>query len=93
MWLKAQLDEFRVFGVVIMLLRLYSRVWNGLGFHVDPELISGFCDEGRELVHRELLGELVEDPELAGLGWIGNCDLNALNRVTYVEISPCLNTS
>ena len=89
-WLESQLDKFCVLGVVIMLLRLYSWVWHGYGLHIDPELVSRFCYKGSELIDWELFGELVEDPELTRLGWVCNGNLNALNSVTYVEISPSL---
>lgn len=73
MWNKAQLDELCVLGVVVVLLGFDSRVGHRFGLHVQSELGSGSSDQLGQLIHRELLGELVEDSEFAGLGWAGYC--------------------
>ena len=48
-------------------------------------MLGGRLDQLGKLQHRELLGELVEDPELARLGRIGHRQLDAGEGVADVE--------
>jgi hypothetical protein len=45
--------------------------------HLQAQLLALARDNLRELVHAELLGELVEHAELSLVGGVVNCDLDA----------------
>lgn len=81
---EAELDELGVLRVVVVFFGFHPGVRDRHGSNVEPELRSGSRDELRELVDGELLGELVEDPELAWFGWVGDRELDALNCVSDI---------
>lgn len=90
MGLESQFCELRVLSVVVVFLGLNSRVRYGHRLDIEAELLTRFRDEGRELVHRELLRELVKDAKLAPIGGVCDGKLDALDSVSYVEISSRL---
>lgn len=87
---KSQLDKFGVFGIVVVLLCFNSWVWHRCGLHIKSKLFSRFCDKRSKFIDRELLSKLIEDPKLTSLCWICNGNLNTLNRISDVKISPGL---
>jgi hypothetical protein len=85
MRLEPELEQLRVGGVVVVLLRLDPRVGKAPHLDLVAELGPGSADELGQVRDRELLGELVENPELAELTGIRHGELDALERVADVE--------
>src|SRR6478672_11692724 len=83
--LEAEVQQLRVDRVVVVLLLLDPRVLAVPDLDRIAEVPGAVLDEVRQVDHRELLGELVEDPELAGLGRVCRRQLHAVERVADVE--------
>lgn len=90
MGLESQFRKLSVLGIVVVLLCLHPRVGHRHRPNVEAKLLACFCDEGCKLIHRELFCELVEDPKLTPLGRVRYSKLDALDRVSYVEVSSGL---
>src|SRR4051794_20633331 len=83
--LEAEVVELRVGSVVVVALGLDP----GIRIAVDGDLVAELgpasLDELGELGHRELLGELVEHPELTEVSGVVRRQLHALKRVADVQ--------
>ena len=88
--LEAELEELRVLGVVVVLLGFLARVRDALDDDLAAEVRGGVADALGELEDGELLGELVVDPQLAGIGRVGDRQRDALDRVADVEVAARL---
>ena len=85
MWLKTQINELRVLGVVIMLFCLDARIGKMVDFDVHPQFFPDCFHHLRQFENRELLRELVVHSALAARGRILAGNLDAANRVSNVE--------
>src|ERR1044072_4565638 len=83
--LQAEVEQLGVDRVVVVLFLLHARVVAVLDLYRVAEVVGGERDQVREVDHRELLGELVEDAELARLGGVVRRQLDALQGVADVE--------
>src|SRR6476660_9424714 len=83
--LEAEVEQLGVDGVVVMLFLLDPRVVAMADLDRVAEMLAGMLFVLCYGDHRELLGELVEDPELARLGGIRHRQLDAGERVADVE--------
>ena len=92
MRLEAQVAELRIGRVVVVALRLDAGVREVLDLDRDVELGGRALHEVGQLRDRELLGELVEDPELAQVGRVGDRELHALKSVADVQEAARLPT-
>src|SRR5579883_2797417 len=88
--LQAQIQKSRVLGVVVVLLRLHSGILDRLDLDTEAQLDARSGDRLGQLQHGELLGELVEHPELAGRGRILGGEIDTLQRVSDIEVSARL---
>nr|KJB52726.1 hypothetical protein B456_008G274400 [Gossypium raimondii] len=77
--------------IVIMFLCLNSWVGHRYGLHVKSKLLSCFCYKGSQFIDGKLLGALIEHPKFTRFCWICNGKFHALNRVSYVKVTPSLN--
>src|SRR5450631_3400753 len=68
-----------------MLLSLDPGIGQVVDLNLQSHLFPGGLDHLRELQDSELLGELVEDTELALLCRIQACDLNAAHGIANVQ--------
>ena len=87
MWLKAQIEQLRVDGVVVVLL-LFHTWWVKVGDLSCP--FEGFGNHVGHVKDRERLSELVEHAELALFGRVQTCQLNTGQGVSDVEHSSGL---
>src|SRR3954447_11539047 len=83
--LQPEVEKLRVGGVVVVLLELDPWVGDVLDLDVVAELGAALLHELGELGDRELLGELVEDAEVAEVGRVLGGELDAAQRVADVE--------
>lgn len=74
--LEPEVDEFLVFGVVVVAFLFDARVLEVLYLGSDAVSSSGVFDELGQLEHVELLGELIEHTKLAAVGGIEEGQLN-----------------
>jgi UDP-sulfoquinovose synthase len=82
---EAEVEQRGVTRVVVVLFLLDPRVVDVLDLDRVAEVLGGMLDQVGEVDDRELLGELVEDPELAALGGVLDRQLDAVDRVADVE--------
>lgn len=89
---ESEVDEFLVFGVVVVCFLLDSRVLEV--FDVGGDAVGCRCmfDEFGELEHVELLGELVKDAELATISGIKQGQFDACKGITNIEKAARLAT-
>lgn len=83
--LQAEIGELRMLRVVVVFFKFDARIDDVVNADLDPGPLAGSGHLLGKIVDRELLGELVEDPERAGLGRMICCQRNALQRVADVE--------
>ncbi len=76
--------------VVVVLLALDPRVLIAADLDLEAEVSPRLTDQRRQLLDRELLGELVEDPELARRRGVLHRQLDAAQGVADVEEAPGL---
>lgn len=55
----------------------HKGVCRAIYFNINPKLGAALFHNLSQLIYAELLGELVEDAELASIGWIVDGQLNA----------------
>src|SRR5271163_3101017 len=75
-----------------MNLGLDARIWNLPNLDRAPLLPRRRLDQIGELGHRELLGELIEDPIFRGFGRLLDRNLDASHSVPNVQIPSGLST-
>ena len=83
--LQSQVDQLGVLRVVVVGFRFHARIGQVMDLRLQSQLRAGRLHHLRQLQHRELLGELVEDAELARIGRIHAGDFDAANGVANVE--------
>src|SRR4051794_1304257 len=83
--LEPEVEQLRVGGVVVMIFLLDPGILVVLDLDPVAEVLAGLLDEPGQLDHRELLGELVEDTEVTGLGGRADRELDAPEGVADVE--------
>eukprot|EP00982_Pelagococcus_subviridis_P007804 30735-Pelagococcus_subviridis.AAC.10 len=83
--LEAEVLQLGVLRVVVVLLHLRPRVRDVDDLRVQADLLPRLGDERRELVHAELLRELVVNPHLALVRGVIARDLDAPHGVADVE--------
>ena len=83
--LEAEVLKLRVLGVGVVLLKLCAGVGHVYHLGIEAQLLASLGDERGELVHAELLGELVVNLRLAGGRRVVARDLDALARVGDVQ--------
>ena len=83
--LQAEVEELRVLRVVVVLLHLRPGVGDVLDDRLPPQPARALRHLLGQLLHRELLGELVEHPVLAHLGGVHDGQLHAGHGVSDVE--------
>ena len=88
--LKPEVEQLGVLGVVVVLFHFLARVRPVLDGDVPAEVLAGLLHPLGQLEHAELLGELVVDAQLAGVGRVGGGQRDALDRVADVEVAACL---
>src|ERR671918_1974471 len=88
--LEPEVEELRVRGVVVVLLGLYPGIVDPLDHDLEAVLAPGPGHQLRELDDRELLGELVEHPVLAGSRRVRRGKLHAPDRVDDVQVPASL---
>jgi len=88
--LESEVDEFLVFGVVVVCFLLDARVLEMFNLGIDAVGRRGMLDQLGELKHIKLFGELVEHAELAAIGRIAQCQLDTGQCIADVEESAGL---
>src|SRR5215213_6426809 len=83
--LQAEVEQLGVDRVVVVLFLLDPRVLVVLDLDAVAEVLAGLLDQPGQLEDRELLGELVEDAELARLGRVQRRQFDAGEGVANVE--------
>src|ERR1044072_1057958 len=83
--LQAEVEQLGVDRVVIVLFLLHTRVVAVLDLDRVTEVLASPLDQLGQLEHRELLGELIEDAELTGLGGSCGSQLDAVEGVADIE--------
>src|ERR1700693_6383034 len=83
---QTEVEQLRMRRTVVVLFKFHPRV---VQMH-DPCSARSIGDHLRQLTDGERLGELVEDPELAGLRWVPDRQLDASERVADVEETASL---
>src|SRR5918994_3258089 len=78
--------------VVVVLLCLDSRIRDAVHDYVQSEVFADLLPSFGQIPHRELLGELIEDAELATLGGILDREAYTLDRVDDVQEAARLTT-
>ena len=66
MRLQAELHQFGMAGVVIMLFRLHARIRQVIDFDVEVQLPTRRLDQMGQFQHRELLRELIKHSAFTG---------------------------
>src|ERR1700674_3079690 len=85
MRLQAQIDQLRMFSVVVVLLRLHAWVGEVVDLHGDAEFFCGGFHQMRQLQDGKLFRELIVAPALASGCRVVTGDLDATYRVPNVE--------
>src|SRR5699024_8956920 len=88
--LQAQGQQRGVHGVVVVVVLLHAGVVHAGDGDLVAEIRRDLLHLLRQLLDRELLGELVVDPELAAIGGVLAGDLDAAHRVLDVEVAAGL---
>src|SRR5580693_1924898 len=82
---QTEVNQLRMPGVVVVLLRFNTRPGNVLDGGADAERLSCSLHHLRELKNRKLLGELIEDAKLARSRGIQTGDFHAANSIANVQ--------
>src|SRR5437588_4556390 len=90
MGLQSEVDEFRMFCIVIVLLGLNARIGNVIDLHRHAKFVCGRFHYPGQVENGELFGELVVNPALAFGGRVMTGNLDTSNGVPYVEEAACL---
>src|SRR6267143_3366010 len=85
MRLQAQIDQLRVFCVVVVLLRLYARVGDVVDFDRDAELSCGGLHQMRQFEDGKLFRELIIDTAFASGCRVVAGDLDAAHGIADIE--------
>ena len=87
---RAEVDQLRMFGVVIVLFRFNARTWKVIDGDAHPQLPGRGPDHFGELEHGELFGELVKDPALSCIRRVQARDFDAANGIANIKESARL---
>src|SRR5580704_8435486 len=90
MGLQSELDQSRVFCIVVMFLGLDAGVRQVLDFDLKSHLTANCLHQFSQLQNCELFGELIEDSEFTLVRWIQTCDLDTTHGVSNVQKSSRL---
>jgi len=88
--LQAEFQQPCVRGVIVMLLGLHAGVFQVLHFHIEIELVSHPLNALSQLVYREGLRKLIENPKLPLLGGLFQGKPSAIEGVFDGEVPPDL---
>ena len=87
---QPEIEQLRVLRVVIVLFFLDAGIGKVLDGDVESHVARAVLDHARQLEHRELLGELIEDPELAARGRRQTGQLDTAHRIADVDVAARL---
>ena len=90
MGLQSEVDEFRMFCIVIVLLCLNARIGNVIDLHRHAKFVCGRFHYPGQVENGELFGELVVNPALAFGGRVMTGNLDTSHGVPNVEEAACL---
>ena len=85
MRLKAKCRQRGMIRIVIMLFQLDTRILDVFDRAVETVIGSDPLYAVCKIQDRELLGELIENPKLAGFGWIEHGQLDATERIANIQ--------
>src|SRR5436309_3157970 len=85
MGLQSEVDEFRMFCIVIVLLGLNARIGNVIDLHRHAKFVCGRFHYPGQVENGELFGELVVNPALAFGGRVMTGNLDTSHGVSNVE--------
>src|SRR5271166_3306617 len=85
MRMQSQVDQLGVLRVVVMRLGFDSRIGQMIDRALKTQLVGRALHHLRQFQHRELLSELIEDAEFAGVGGILAGYLDTANGVADIE--------
>src|SRR5579863_3198680 len=90
MRLQSEFDKFGVFGIVVVLFSFHAGIRDVIDVYHQTQFLAFRLDHARQVQHRKLLGELVENAEFTFGSGIEAGNLDAAHGVANIEEAASL---